>query len=273
MTAPEPMTREELLELAALDAFGLLDEYEAALFTRSFHHAPVAVQDEVKQLQAAFASDKNLLPDVEPSPELRQKVLDAVTKAIEAESIELAPLAMIGSHTVRNRSMVERLALSSSGPVWRAAAFVLAGVVVVLAYFSSQQWDHANRIAQAAMGIQTADQLEDLIGDGFKAFVGNPNCLRRVLRPTAEATEMHAVVFVNEGSEEAFLFAVGLPQQNDLYTVSATDSNRNRVLSQTFDPIGMVTGVDLGKLSAAAIASTLTWEITDAAGTVILRST
>ena len=45
------MTREELLELAALDAFGLLDDYEAALFTRSFHHAPVAVQDEIRSTE------------------------------------------------------------------------------------------------------------------------------------------------------------------------------------------------------------------------------
>ena len=43
MSVPNPMTREELLELSALDALGLLEEYEAALFTRSFHHAPAAV--------------------------------------------------------------------------------------------------------------------------------------------------------------------------------------------------------------------------------------
>ncbi len=56
MTSPAPMSREELLELAALDALGLLDEYEAALYTRSFHHAPAAVQDEIKDLQATFAT-------------------------------------------------------------------------------------------------------------------------------------------------------------------------------------------------------------------------
>ncbi len=47
MTSPEPMTRKELLELAALDVLGLLDEYEAAYYTRSFHHAPASVQDEI----------------------------------------------------------------------------------------------------------------------------------------------------------------------------------------------------------------------------------
>ena len=92
MTTPSPMTREELLELAALDAFGLLDDYEAALFTRSFHHAPVAVQDEIKELQASFASDPVFVPDVQPATDLRHRVLDRVSKAIETESVELAPL-------------------------------------------------------------------------------------------------------------------------------------------------------------------------------------
>ncbi len=57
MTSPEPMTRQELLELAALDALGLLDRYEAALYTRSFHHASAPVQDEIVRLQAEIASD------------------------------------------------------------------------------------------------------------------------------------------------------------------------------------------------------------------------
>ncbi len=62
MSPPTPMTREELIELAALDALGLLDEYESALFTRSFHHAPAAVQKEIKDLQAAVTADPSLLP-------------------------------------------------------------------------------------------------------------------------------------------------------------------------------------------------------------------
>ena len=66
MTSPEPMTRKELLELAALDVLGLLDEYEAAYYTRSFHHAPATVQDEIKRIQAEVASDESLLPGEEP---------------------------------------------------------------------------------------------------------------------------------------------------------------------------------------------------------------
>ncbi len=106
MTSPAPMSREELLELAALDALGLLDEYEAALYTRSFHHAPAAVQDEIKDLQAAYSADPTFLPDVEPASTGRVRVLGAVRRAIEQESLELAPLAMIGRKHLRNGAAV-----------------------------------------------------------------------------------------------------------------------------------------------------------------------
>ena len=90
------MAREELIESAALDAFGLLEDYEAALFTRSFHHAPAAVQSEIISMQAEITSDERLLPGVNPDPKLRERMLDAVEKAIEKETAELEPLAIIG---------------------------------------------------------------------------------------------------------------------------------------------------------------------------------
>ncbi|MCP4007434.1 MAG: hypothetical protein GY725_24900 [bacterium] len=96
MTSPTPMAREDLLELAPLDALGMLDDYESALFTRSFHHAPAAVQDEIKELQAKVASNPVLLPKIEPPARLRERVLMRVDRAIEEGGAELRPLATIG---------------------------------------------------------------------------------------------------------------------------------------------------------------------------------
>ena len=39
MSLPESMSREEMLELAQLDALGLLDEFESQAFNRYFHRA------------------------------------------------------------------------------------------------------------------------------------------------------------------------------------------------------------------------------------------
>ena len=77
MTTPE-MPREELLELASLDALGLLDEFDSAHFTRSFHAAPASVQDEIRRLQASIATDAALLSD----PGFRQRAALALTEGI-----------------------------------------------------------------------------------------------------------------------------------------------------------------------------------------------
>jgi hypothetical protein len=96
MTSPNPMSRDELLEWAPLDAFGLLDEYEASLFERSFHHAAASVQAEIRKLQADLAEDASLLSGEEPRSLLRQKVLVAVQEEIEAATEYTQPLAQIG---------------------------------------------------------------------------------------------------------------------------------------------------------------------------------
>src|SRR5512145_2816558 len=119
MTSPNPMTREELLETAALDAFGLLDEYEASLYTRSFHHAPAAVQDEIINLQAQLVSDETFIPNDLPNPALRQRVLDAVSDAIDLEAPQLEPLATIGRTRPAIAERAGRLSLGASGQFWR----------------------------------------------------------------------------------------------------------------------------------------------------------
>jgi len=91
------MTREELLELAPLDAFGLLDEVEAALFHRAFHQAPPSVQDEVIALQAELVAADHFLSDDEPRPILRRKVLLRLEEVMDESAEELRPIAQIGS--------------------------------------------------------------------------------------------------------------------------------------------------------------------------------
>ncbi len=97
MTSPDPMSREELLELAPLDAFGFLDEVESAMFNRAFHHAPASVQAEVRALQAQLAEQASFLSDEDPRPILRQKVIVRVAEEIEDAAERLKPLATIGS--------------------------------------------------------------------------------------------------------------------------------------------------------------------------------
>ena len=217
MNPASPMTREELLELAALDVYGLLDDYEAALYTRSFHHAPATVQDEVLRLQAEIAADEALLPDEAPELSLRQQVLDAVAGAIERESSDLRPLATIGrTHPAAGSGAVfHRPALGRSGQFWRAAAFVLMATAVLMGYFFFDAKSRSDQILDVVLREDTERQLSEVIGADFQNFLNNPSCVRIVLTPESGGESAMATVFANPRTNEVFVLAMGLPSGAD----------------------------------------------------------
>ncbi|UCD74436.1 MAG: hypothetical protein JSV91_11670 [Phycisphaerales bacterium] len=270
MTSSKLMTRQELMELAALDAFGLLDEYEAALYTRSFHDAPAGVQDEIIELQAELISDESLLPDSQPSPELRQRVLEAVAKAIEAETAHLNPLASIGRQRNAVGDIIGQIPLGRSGQFWRAAAFVLAGAVVVISFFWSEATRHGQTIAQLALIKATSAELKEMIGPTWEDFVGNPNCRWIELRPLDSRQPGMIAVLVNEETNEAFMLAMGLPEDAKPYTLSMQQGGETTDLGEIRSD-GLVAarrldGIDPVKLASAVLL------VTGNNGKVLFRS-
>ncbi len=271
MTSPEPMTRQELLELAALDALGLLDRYEAALYTRSFHYASAPVQDEIVRLQAEIVSDESLLPEEEPDGSLRERVLRKVAEAIEREASEFAPLATIGRRRRHGPGESDgRLAFGASGQFWRAAAFVMAGAVVVLAYFSTEANRSSNEIARLALTSDT-EQLAVVLGPMGRDFVlGDSEKI--ALRP-ANGGKVVGAVYVNETTKLAFVFFDGLPRTTgDDYTLHVVLEDGTTEKLQAFRSSGTFSGFRVANLSASLLASIARWEITDLAGAVILTS-
>lgn len=275
MTSPEPMTRQELLELAALDGLGLLDSYEAALFTRSFHHAPVAVQDEILRLQAEIASDETLLPDVEPEESLRERVLLKVAEAIEKVDAELAPLATIGKNRRAADSNDRRSSFRSSGPFWRAAAFILTGSLAVTGYFLFNAQQGQAEIAKLALSNLTSEQLEQLIGPDITKFMFYDKDVERIfLHPINANSKLQAVLYVNTETKIAFLvtnnFARTLEQTYSVQ-ISTPKTETTNVLK--FMNNGALDGYMFDTLKyTAAMLATATWQITDAAGNVLLTS-
>jgi hypothetical protein len=86
------MTLQELLEHAHLDALGQLDEREQAAFEAAFAVAPPSVKEQIRREQERWAPMEHLLPQVEPSPELRERVLDAVTAAMVTQAAGELPM-------------------------------------------------------------------------------------------------------------------------------------------------------------------------------------
>src|SRR5688572_23634462 len=108
------MTTQELIELAVLDAMGLLDEEEREAFDGAFGAAAPAVQAQVRREQTRISLSQDLLPDVEPPAGLRSLVLEAVRKAMGQPAERRHRHARLGMLTLMPARQVS--------PMWRAAS-------------------------------------------------------------------------------------------------------------------------------------------------------
>jgi hypothetical protein len=271
------MTREELRTLAALDVFGLLDEYESGLYTRSFHHASAAVQDEIIELQAAIAQNPPLLTVEEPRDELRSQVMLAVTNAMDSESRKFAPIASIGRNRARlNVEALQRHAHFRGVHYWRAATFVLAGALVAVAYFFADTVNRNQLVTEIALGTRTAEQAKGLLGNDFLYFLNNPDCQQIVLMPKEpENVAATGIVYINEKTQEAFLLTVGLPEDNQKYVLRVEHEDGTIEELKAFTPRPSIFGVRLDRISSSLLASAAHWQIASLEGTrvtVLLRS-
>jgi hypothetical protein len=261
------MSREELLEFAALDAFGLLDEYEASLYTRSFHNAPAAVQDQILQLQAQLVSDESFLPTVNPDPSLRSRVLQAVAEAIEHETAQLEPLATIGRPRA-NADVVGKIEPSAASHFWRAAAFALCAGLLVVAYFLNQVSVQHNRIAEIALQQNTNAQLEDLIGPTFKEFLFNANS-RPVYFAAKNGADPKAVLYMIENSDKAFLVVEDLVPAAELYRLTVKDQAGNVEEVGSFESSGKLAGIHIALDRIKTRLTNVTWEISGPSGVLL----
>ncbi len=274
MTTPKSMSIEELMELAALDAFGLLDEYETDLYSRSFHHAPASVQDEIVRIQAELVANESLLPNETPDAGLRARVLEAVARAIEEEdTTTLAPLASIGGR-LSYIPVAPRPRLALSGQFWRAAALLLASTTLVMTFFWAEARSEGSRIAMLALDQNMILQLEKEIGPTFREFLGNPSCERRVFRNKTPRTHAIGTLFVDRKAQSAFLLLLDMPiiGSDDKYTLRAKLEDGTYEDVRTFSGTSRNHGLRIDRLSFALLA-VVSWKITDSSGVTLLHAT
>jgi hypothetical protein len=290
MTTHIEITMTELVELATLDAFGLLPPADAVKFERAFMAASMDVQSELRRIQDELAAEDSILPDIEPSATLRSRVLAAVAETIEAESDHLAPLATIGITGTTNPWLEEpgahpadagRTALPASGHMrplasvwtWRMAALILLGVAVSLAIFGSDAYRHSKLIANAYTGKITLDDIESRIGPQFNEFVSNPNCHHYYLASDIGSGLLR--VAVNENTGEGFVFGLDLDPtigSGELRLVTADGSIHSLAIINTDQTVvGQSLGiVDLSLFASGTFAHL---EFVDGNKIVLIRST
>ncbi len=293
MTAPEPMRRDELLELAALDALGLLEPDDAAFYSRSFLEAPRVVQEEIRALQASIVTDSSFLSAEEPPASLRHKVLGAVADEIEASSKGLQPIATIGSlrktraagdtaewrgieqfDEIEKQLQVERRAIRTKSMqrslmVWRAATVGLAASLLATFVWVSVIANQALKVTQLAQNNSTQQEIERQLGASLTQFYAGAPKIRSLASTNAEAN-VAGVLYVDRKTGESFLVAFGL-EANAEYTL------RMKAVDGSTQDLGRLTGGGkvAGAKFAAADITKLQFEeleVLDSRGKVVLSS-
>jgi hypothetical protein len=188
----EPLPREELLELAAADAFGALDAVEQARFERAFALSAPSLQAEVRTVQDRVAQDPAFRSGDQPPASLRLKTLARVAAAIESEGV--APIAVIGpargaghwgaghwgagrrgagrraepavdsSRDALLREILARAEIERRPPqhLWRIAALFLFAALVVALFFHSEQRKISERLMDYVDGRMTETSVRAL---------------------------------------------------------------------------------------------------------------
>lgn len=210
------MTTRELIEMASLDAMGMLEDGERAAFERAFAAASPGVQRQVRREQGRLASADGLLPDVDAPAGLRARVILAVCDAMRGVAARdgadvLARLAPAGLALRRNVS-----------PLWRAACigFATATIVLMAAGYSLQQeW---SRAAAAAQGADIASLASNL-GPDFADALTNPNTSRVAFLPASTDSggrSGSATIYFDAETGKAWLICNRLPVIEGAYRLA-----------------------------------------------------
>ena len=211
----------ELLELAVLDAHGLLEPIESELFNRSFHDAPASIQDEIIQMQLEFATDDSMLPEDLPPASLRKKVLDAVASAADKEASRLAPLALIGA---RVGATAAQVGSRETIMFWRTAALVLFGISVVLAVVTMDVQRRATDIKVIAENVVANNSLKILTNVKFVEFINNPYYQVTRLERTQGNSSGYIRVAIHSDTGDGLVFGLDL-QAGEVIIIQGTTSS------------------------------------------------
>jgi hypothetical protein len=203
----------DLLELASLDAMGLLDADEREDFERAFRAAPPAVQAQIRREQLRF-SDDSALPKVEVPLGLRARVLSAIMDRVGTAS----PSRRAAAPGLRPSSGVSR--------VWRIGAMAALAACLALGFFSVQVLNENRGLASAQQSGDLTRHFFSEYGARFDQAFFDPSTRFVQFAPAADAPDARpskaTMVFMPE-RRQARLYVKDLPASAGEYEVVVVD--------------------------------------------------
>jgi hypothetical protein len=181
------MNLQQLIEMAILDAMGLLDEQERDQFESSFRSASPPVQAQVRREQTRLSRIESLLPDVSAPAGLRAAVIEAVRQQM-----------VLGGVTESDPALPQFMVSRGVSRLWRAAALGLAAASVVLAVTTFRFIGDYSALTQKVSSDTTLKSIvEQFGGADVHAFLFDKDTQRVVFQPETTDFTGEASIFVN----------------------------------------------------------------------------
>jgi len=235
-----PPTRDELLELAELDALGALEPAEQARFERGLREASPALRAELHAIQDAAVLDPIGSSDEEPEAGLKYKVMARIADAVSEAESELAPIASIGRPVAQQQTAPIAAPIVASAAV--TAPVAPAAIAPVASARASRDAEVLERVTQAA----EQSELERLRSMLDRAR-GHGYMLRAACIALASCLVVAGYVLVRQDSyaKQVTLLAISDSSSEDL----------KALLGPTIEPF-LRSGVPVTALPGVAAAAT-----------------
>lgn len=267
MLLTEPISVDELRDLAILETLGLLEEVDEAKFERAFAGLSPDQQAELLDLQSAVAVEIAAAGDEEPDRALRYKVLARLASEIDQDASACGPIASIGervraigsdARTTTGLAPAEADAnlmivvrrMRRSSMIWRAATFVLGSSLIALVVIQQQTTNLSSRLLDLADNNISLKELQGQLDE-----IGFPENNARLLfdsttaRSVAMAGSTGAGILVIEEAGEA-------PGHGMMMLFDIPDSTMVRLVTfepgSTEVPVVLYEG-EVGRFSASPI--------------------
>ncbi|MFG0328647.1 MAG: hypothetical protein ACF8PN_02005 [Phycisphaerales bacterium] len=249
------MTRDELIEAAALDAIGLLEADELARFEAALQDAAPDVRAAVREAQTGVAGAfAETTPEAIPSPTLRQRVTAAVARAMDrsAPVRTLEPVATVPDDGPRwsERS----ISIGHVSPLWRIAALVFFasslafGLVAYNTHVQSLQL-----VEKYFIPSETQKLVEQRFGRSVADIILDPAVVFVQLHASGDDENTRGLITFFAEDGQGVLILDGLPEEvQHLELLVTLPGEEEQTLGQFERPHEGSTAVDF-KLAAATV--------------------
>lgn len=244
------MKTHELLEMASLDAMGLLDSDEREAFEAAFRAAPPAIQAQVRREQLRLARMDDLLPEVEVPIGLKARVLAAVREAISTispRSIALSSVQAPVAPALRPVRGVHRF--------WRAAAVASMAASIVLGFATLRIRNDYQNVTATMASNAASDMFLREFGPRFDQAFFDPSVKLVAFAPAGSGVSPRvgkAALLLDSANARGQLFLKDLPVGDNFYelVVISRDGTQSKSIATFRSPeaginIQMIEGLSL----------------------------